>query len=102
MHQATIREVELTTSSEDGSQQADAAEKLAELAESLKDSDISLRIKFSDRLHDRSIKVDNGWVIKIGRGLDIYQKPQSWFEVGANDLNLRRCLETDVDIFQTR
>ena len=101
VHQATIREVELTTSSEDGTQQADAGEKLAELAESLKDSDISLQIKFSDRLHDRSIKLDTGWVIKIGRGLDIYQKPQSWFEVGANDLNLRRCLETDVDIFQT-
>jgi ATP-dependent Lon protease len=102
VHQATIREVELTTSSEDGTQQAEASEKLAELAESLKDSDIALTVKFNERQHDRSIKLDNGWVIKIGRGLDIYQKPQSWFEVGANDLNLRRCLETDVDIFQTR
>ena len=44
--------------------------------------------------------MDNGWVIKIGRGLDLYQRPQSWFEVGANDLSLRKCLETKVDIFK--
>ena len=42
----------------------------------------------------------NGWVIKIGRGLDFYQKPGSWFEVGSNDLSLRKCLETKVDIFR--
>lgn len=50
-------------------------------------------------LHDREIRIDNGWHIKIGRGLDFYQKPSSWFEVGANDLTLRKCLETKVDIF---
>jgi ATP-dependent Lon protease len=99
VHQGTVREIELTTSSEDTAQQTETAEKLAELAESLKDADIKLQVTFNQRLHDRSIKLDNGWVVKIGRGLDIYQKPQSWFEVGANDLNLRRCLETDVDIF---
>jgi len=33
--------------------------------------------------------------------LDFYQRPQSWFEVGANDLSLRKCLETKVDIFKT-
>jgi ATP-dependent Lon protease len=44
--------------------------------------------------------LDNGWVIKIGRGLDFYQRPTSWFEVGANDLSLRKCLETKVDIYQ--
>ena len=55
---------------------------------------------FSDTLHDRTIRLDNGWVVKIGRGLDFYQKPQSWFELGSNDLALRRCLETMVDIFR--
>ena len=44
--------------------------------------------------------LDNGWIIKIGRGLDFYQKPGGWFEVGANDLSLRKCLETKVDIFR--
>ena len=41
-----------------------------------------------------------GWVIKIGRGLDFYQKPASWHEIGVHDLALRRCLETKVDVFR--
>ena len=42
----------------------------------------------------------NGSVIKIGRGLDFYQKPGSWFAIGVNDLALRKCLETKVDIYR--
>jgi Phospholipase D-like domain at C-terminus of MIT len=45
-------------------------------------------------------RIDNGWIIKIGRGLNFYQRPNSRFEVGANDLSLRKCLETKVDIFR--
>jgi len=40
----------------------------------------------------------NGWKIKIGRGLDFYQKPGGWFEIGSNNLSMRKCLETKVDI----
>jgi len=39
-------------------------------------------------------------VIKIGRGLDFYQKPATWHEIGVHDLALRRCLETKVDIYR--
>jgi ATP-dependent Lon protease len=39
-------------------------------------------------------------VIKIGCGLDFYQKPGSWFETCVNDLALRKCSETEVDIFR--
>jgi hypothetical protein len=42
---------------------------------------------------------DSGWVVKIGRGLDIYKPPEGKFALGAFDLGLRRCLETSVDIF---
>ena len=38
-------------------------------------------------------------MIKIGRGLDFYQRPTSWFDIGSNDLTLRKCLETKVDIY---
>jgi len=100
--QGTIRLVELTTAYDDDAQKAETSQRLTDLAESMKDIDIELRVKFDTHLHDRAIKLDNGWVIKIGRGLDIYQKPESWFEIGANDLNLRRCLETNVDIFQIK
>jgi ATP-dependent Lon protease len=37
---------------------------------------------------------------RIDRGLDFFQKPDSWFSVGSNDISLRRCLETKVDIFR--
>jgi len=67
---------------------------------SLLEVDITLDIQLNPNLHDREIRLDNGWVIKIGRGLDFYQKPGSWYEVGALDLNLRKCLETKVDIFR--
>jgi ATP-dependent Lon protease len=96
----TVRRVVLTTGSDDKAQRAEVEEKLGELAQSLLDFDVKLEVKINAKLHDREIRFDNGWVVKIGRGLDIYQKPTSWFEVGANDLNLRKCLETKVDIFR--
>lgn len=98
--QGTVRHVQLVTSYEDSHQKADIAEKLSDLSESLRDADIELTLDFNPRLHDRAITLDNGWAIKIGRGLDIYQKPQSWFELGSNDVSLRRCLETNVDIYR--
>lgn len=102
VRQGTVKDIELITGYDDAIQKADIAEKLYDLSESLKDSDIALKVDFNQRLHDRTIKLDNGWVIEIGRGLDIYQKPQSWYEVGVNDLNLRRCLETNVNIYWSR
>ena len=62
--------------------------------------DVELKVLINENLHDREIRFDNGWVIKIGRGLDFFQKPDLWFGIGANDLTLRRCLETKVDVFK--
>ncbi|MFM0515242.1 MIT C-terminal domain-containing protein, partial [Paraburkholderia sp. RL17-373-BIF-A] len=81
-------------------QLAEIAEKLEELKQSLLELDVELEVKLNPNIHDREIRLDNGWIIKIGRGLDFYQKPGGWFEVGANDLSLRKCLETKVDIFR--
>ena len=68
--------------------------------QSLLEIDVVLDIKLNPKLHDREIRFDNGWIIKIGRGLDFYQKPSNWFEIGVNDLSLRKCLETKVDIYK--
>ena len=62
--------------------------------------DVVLDVKLNENLHDREIRLDNGWVIKIGRGLDFYQKPEGWFSIGSSDFSLRKCLETKVDIFK--
>jgi ATP-dependent Lon protease len=61
---------------------------------------VGLDIQLNEKIHDREVRIDNGWTVKIGRGLDYYQKPDGWFSIGANDLALRKCLETKVDIFK--
>lgn len=79
---------------------AEMAEKLEELKQSLIEVDVELDVKLNPNIHDREIRIDNGWIVKIGRGLDFYQKPNGWFEIGANDMSLRKCLETKVDIYR--
>jgi ATP-dependent Lon protease len=95
-----IRKINLITSYDDKTNISEMRDNLEELKQSLLEIDIILNIKLDANLHDREIRIDNGWVIKIGRGLDFYQKPHSWFEIGVNDLSLRKCLETKVDIFR--
>ena len=34
--------------------------------------------------------------------VDFYHRPGKLVRVGANDLSLRKCLETKVDIFKSR
>jgi ATP-dependent Lon protease len=96
----TVRKIELTTSYDQDTDLKMLNDRFEELKQSLLELDIELKVLINENLHDREIKIDNGWVIKIGRGLDFYQKPDLWFGVGAHDLSMRRCLETKVDIFR--
>ncbi len=96
----TVRKLRLVTSYEHSAQQDEVKEKLADLQQSLLEVDVQLEVAWNQNLHDRELRLNNGWVVKIGRGLDIYQRPASWFEIGANDMTLRKCLETKVDIFR--
>ena len=76
------------------------AEKMEEIKRSLLDLDVELEKKLNPNIYDREIRIDNGWTVKIGRGLDLYQNPGGWFEVGANDMSLRKCFETKLDTFR--
>ncbi|NJC05756.1 ATP-dependent Lon protease [Sphingomonas kaistensis] len=96
----TVKKIQLVTSFEDQAQAVEAGNKLEDLKQSLIEADVELDVSINQNLHDREIRLDNGWTIKIGRGLDFYQRPGSWFELGTSDLSLRRCLETKVDIFK--
>ena len=96
----TIRNITLMTSYDENTNLGELKDKLEELKQSLLEIDVILDIKLNENMHDREIRLDNGWVIKIGRGLDFYQRPDSWFTVGAHDLSLRKCMETKVDIFK--
>jgi ATP-dependent Lon protease len=97
---STIRRIALKTGYDEKTDLAMVNERLSELKQSLLEYDVVLDIELSETIHDREIRIDNGWIIKIGRGLDFYQKPDGWFAVGANDFSLRKCLETKVDIYR--
>lgn len=99
---SAVKKIRLVTSYEHAEQKGETEAMLGELRQSLLEMDVALEVTWNQALHDREIRIDNGWVVKIGRGLDIYQKPGGWYEVGANDMALRKCLETKVDILQVK
>ncbi|XP_044289612.1 MIT domain-containing protein 1 isoform X2 [Varanus komodoensis] len=75
---------------------------LEEIEQSLKGFGVALDVLFSPSIHDREIRFNNGWVIKIGRGLDYFKKPEGSFCLGYCDFDLRPCHETTVDIFHIK
>ena len=96
----TVRTITLITSYDRDTDLKELAGRLDELKQSLLEVDVALEVKVNENMHDREIVIDNGWIIKIGRGLDFFQKPDSWYGIGATDLSLRKCLETKVDIYR--
>jgi ATP-dependent Lon protease len=97
---SSVRKTRLVTSYDNQEQLTDVQQKFEELKQSLLESDVEFDVKLNPNMHDREIRIDNGWVVQIGRGLDFFQKPNSWFDIGVNDLTLRKCLETKVDIYK--
>ncbi len=57
---------------------------IVHLKQSLLDFDVELEIRLNPTLHDREIRLDNGWIITIGRGLDTYQKPEKLSLTGVS------------------
>ncbi|KAH9496053.1 MIT domain-containing protein 1 [Bulinus truncatus] len=92
-----VKTISLTTG-KDPNNHPQQHEKLQTVGRSLLKHGIQLQINYSETLHDREIRLDTGWVVKIGRGLD-YFKPCERFNLGFCDLDLRPCHETTVDIF---
>ena len=65
-----------------------------ELANELSSYGITFTYDFKAN-HDRSIQLDNGWYITLGRGLDIFEK-YSPFSVSRADQASRRCREFTI------
>ena len=52
---------------------------------------IQFSVQFDEKIHDRSIRTDNGWKILLGRGLDIFQKGSgSQFDIGSRRQEFRQ------------
>lgn len=98
------------------------------LTNDLKNRNITMQVEFSEQLHDRQvmcvfifiqiympikaniqyqlicvlffdpIRLSNGYIIKIGRGLH-YFLPAEKFCLGTSNYDFRKCKETNIDIF---
>lgn len=99
---AKPKKILLVTKLDDENEKNEVLTQLEKICLSLRNLEVELQIILNPNLHDRQVRLNNGWTIKIGRGFDIYQRPDEWLSVGANDLDLRPCRETTVDIFRTQ
>jgi ATP-dependent Lon protease len=73
-----------------------AKEAFKQMTESFEPLGIFFTYEFDDNIHDRSITLDNGWKIVLGRGLDIFQKTQGWYDIAEYDQERRQCKACEV------
>lgn len=71
-----------------------------EMISSLSNQGIVLTYEFSDILHDRSIEMNNGWRIILGRGLDIWHKTSGRFDIAEYDQEKRICKEFEITVIK--
>ena len=90
--------IELHTQTTDDEQAATVIDFFQDLQEDLAPRGIEFSWYF-DAVHDRSIVLDNGWIINLGRGLDIYER-YSRFSLCATRPENRSCKEFSVSILQ--
>lgn len=84
----------VTNNNEDYIENAKAA--FQQIADSLEPLGVFFTYEFDNNIHDRSINLDNGWKIVLGRGLDIFQKTGGWYDIAEYDQELRRCKACEV------
>jgi hypothetical protein len=95
-----VRYIELITSFSTQYEKRETENNLSLLEASLNKQGVKLSFQFNPKKHDRKIILDNGWVIKIGRGLGIYHPAENPYAIGRCNYELRPCRETDVDIYR--
>lgn len=67
-----------------------------EMADSLEESGIYLTYEFDSTIHDRSVCTNTGWKIILGRGLDIFQKSASRYDLGEFYQEKRLCKACEI------
>jgi ATP-dependent Lon protease len=90
--------IELHTQTTDDEKAATIIDCFQELQEDLAPRGIEFSW-FFDAVHDRSIILDNGWTINLGRGLDIYERYSRWSLCASRPEN-RSCKEFSISIVQ--
>uniref|UniRef100_A0A094ZNA3 MIT domain-containing protein 1 n=1 Tax=Schistosoma haematobium TaxID=6185 RepID=A0A094ZNA3_SCHHA len=96
-----VKNIYLTTG-EDAQHPDEQIEKFNMLKGDLEKHSVTFEWTFSDTLHDREIRFDSGWIVKIGRGLDYIRRPEHKFcGLGVHDYDFRTCSATTIDIFHS-
>jgi len=99
--EGTCKKIKLITGTDNAEQRNENILIFDQITNSLFDHDIEFKVEFSDTLHDRELKMNNGWSIKMGRGLDYFQSlGGNYFQIGTIELDLRPCLETSFDFYK--
>lgn len=78
----------------------DLIDKLDDIKDDLVAYGIEFEYKFRD-FHDRCIKTDTGWTIQLGRGLDIYEKYNT-YSIANSRQDKRKCKEFMVTYMKTK
>ncbi|RZJ34507.1 MAG: BREX system Lon protease-like protein BrxL [Flavobacterium sp.] len=73
-----------------------AKDAFQQMTYSLESIGIMFSYEFNDYIHDRSISMDNGWKIVLGRGLDIWQKTGGWYDVNEYIQEKRLCKACEI------
>ena len=92
-----IKQIELVTGQD--SPPGDQAANLEELRKSLAAAGIAFSYTFDSALHDRDVSFSNGWIVRLGRGLDMYKRCEGSFVLGVHDMALRKTYATNVDVW---
>lgn len=98
IYSSNILSLKLVTASDsDETEQKNKNEvKFEELKKVLIKKGVNFEYEFSDNIHDRYIETNDGWKITLGRGLDIFQKPDSWLDLDKDDYKKRKCRSTII------
>lgn len=93
-----------TCASDEDSYRAKQEATLKQLQQSWGQFGIVIDWSVVDSFHDRSITTDTGWVIDLGRGLDVYDAytPLSQFDPRYAIPHLRRTKEITINVSQER
>ncbi len=98
----SISKLTLITGCDDKLQLHDNQVIFEQIASNLLENGVEFKFEFNENLHDRALKISNDWTITLGRGLDFYQSlAGNYYQVGVNDLDLRPCLETNIEFYKT-
>jgi len=89
-------DLHLVTWNEPDDMLQESTNSLTEIANSLFDSGIRLTFEFNPNIHDRFIKSDTDWKIILGRGLDIYQRPEGRFNIAGFQQEQRQCKSCEI------